>query len=119
MGTVLRRNNEVHITLGEVHRSVGGFDSGAGADGGGDWHLGQIRAIGQHKVIVAALVPQGRIAVDGQTRQVAGVVLQCHEASAHRQILTFAVSLIPRHAAQGDVGIAVQLVHKCRSLHGV
>ena len=75
--------------------------------------------MGQHKVIVAALIQQGRIAVDGQTRQVAGVVLQCLEAIAHRQILTFAVSLLPRHAAQGDVGILVQLVHKYRSLHGV
>ena len=118
VGAVLRRNSEAHSPLGEVHRSVGGADGGAGADGGGNGHIGQIRAIRQHKVIVAARVPQGRIAVNGQARQVAGVVLQRLEAAAHRQILAFAVALLPCHAVQGDVGIAVQLVHELLSLHG-
>ena len=118
VGAVLRRNNEVHGAVGEVHHAVGRGNGGAGADGGGNGHLGQIHAIGQHKVIVAVLVQQGRAAVDGQACQVAGVVLQCLEAAAHRQILTFAVALLPRHAVQGLVGIAVQLVHELLSLHG-
>ena len=118
VGAVLRRNNEVHAAVGKVHRSVGGGNSGAGADGGGNGHLGQIRVIGQHKVIVAVLVQQSRAVVDGQARQVAGVVFQRLEAAAHRQILTFAVALRPRYAVQGYVGIAVQLVHELLSLHG-
>ena len=117
-GTVLRRNREGHGAVGEVHYAVGGGNGGAGADGGGNGHIGQIRAIGQHKVIVAVLVQQSRATVDGQARQVAGVVLQRLEAIAHRQILTFAAALLPHHAVQGDVGIAVQLVHELLSLHG-